>query len=103
MEHLWSGQDWALLITAIGALITTLTSSLAAIIGLMARNRSVRNSVAIEEVRNATNGLKNQLVASTERAAQAEGEIKGRTAVKNEVATGQLILPTPTGDTNGKK
>lgn len=102
MEHSWNGQDWALLITSIGALITTLTSAAAAIIGLMARNRSVRNSVAIEEVRVATNGLKAELVATTARAAQAEGEIKGRMDVKDEVASGKLILPTPNGNGHGK-
>lgn len=49
-----------------------------------AKQQSAANSTTIEEVRKQTNHIKDELVATTKAAANAEGNLEGRAELKAE-------------------
>lgn len=79
----FSGSEIALIITAAGTFLTALTSSAAVLIG-------VWNGRKIKEVHASTNGMKEELVASTARENHAQGYIDGRSALRSDIQTGKI-------------
>lgn len=77
--NLPSAADVSSMLTALSLLVASVASLVAAIVGL-------RNSRKIEVVRQATNGLKQELVAVTRAQALIEGHRDGRAAQKEEDA-----------------
>lgn len=73
-----SGSDVALIIGAFGTLISAVASSIAVVLTAMNRSTSLTNTKKIEEVHIATNGMKNELVATTAKASYAEGLLEGK-------------------------
>lgn len=74
----FSGSDIALVIGAIGTLISAVASSVAVVLTAMNRSTSLSNAKKIDEVHASTNGMKNELVATTAKASYAEGLIEGK-------------------------
>lgn len=87
-----TGADIALIITACTGLITTLTSSAAVIIGGINARRISRQAVRIEEVHASTNGMKDELVASTARESHAQGYIEGRSSLRSDIKKGDISV-----------
>lgn len=81
----FSGSEIALIITAAGTFITAMTSSAAVLIG-------VWNSRKIKEVHLSTNGMKEELVASTARENHAQGYIDGRSELRSDIRTGKIEI-----------
>lgn len=65
----------------VAQLITSIATLLAAIASIV---MSYRNSLKIEQVHQATNGLTSRLVAVTADASKAEGNLEGRAELKQE-------------------
>ena len=72
-----TGTEVALIITASGAFIT---SAGGVYISVLNRRLSLTNAGKIEEVRQATDGMKNELVALTRKDAHGEGMREGDAA-----------------------
>ncbi len=68
---MWSGGDIASVLTAASLVITAVTSLISVLIG-------IRNSRQIEVVRQATNGLKDELVGTARDLGHSAGVAEGR-------------------------
>lgn len=80
------GNDIALIITAVGSLISAITASGALLIGALNARKLNNQGASIEVIHKATNSLTDRLVASTAVASHAEGKAEGNTEGRAQMA-----------------
>jgi outer membrane murein-binding lipoprotein Lpp len=73
-----TGEGIALIITAVGTLLTAIASGTAVIIGALNTIKLNRTAADVRKIEVATNSMKDQLVAATATGAHAEGVAQGR-------------------------
>lgn len=81
----FTGSDVALIITAVGTFITSVSAAIISAINTVKINRASRQ---IEEVHKSTNGMKDELVTSVGNEKHALGVMEGRLQVHEELKNG---------------
>lgn len=86
-----TGGEIALIITAIGTLLSAVASASAAVIGAFNTLKLNRTAEQVEKIEVATNSMKDQLVAATASSSHALGKTEGRQEVKDELEAGLAL------------
>lgn len=81
----FTGSDVALIITAVGTFITSITAAIISAVNTIKINRASRK---LDEVHNATNGMKEELVNVTGKEQRAVGVMEGRAQAHEEMKNG---------------
>lgn len=81
----FTGSDVALIITAVGTFITSVSAAIISAVNTVKINRASRQ---IEEVHKSTNGMKEELVTSVSKEQRALGVTEGRAQVHEELKNG---------------
>lgn len=87
-----SGQDIAMIFSAFGGMISAILSGIAAIYAVWAKQSSEANAKEIIEVKQATNGLKKELVDAKVNEALATGAAEEREKAKAEAGIAAIAV-----------
>lgn len=79
-----TGTELALVIGAIGTLISAMASSAALLIGALNTRKLNRTAANVQKIELATNSMKDALVAATAKGEHAAGVVQGRADVAAE-------------------
>lgn len=85
-------QQAAAILTAVSLLLTAIFSGYAAILSARNGRKADRIEAGVAEVHRATNGMKDELVASTGREQRAAGVIEGRAIEKAGTPAAVVVM-----------